>query len=458
MIIVDAALENREREGKPIRVGIVGAGYMGRGIALHILTPVRGMRLSAVYSRNISQAERAYADGGAGSPTRVSSPAALSAAITKEVPAVTDDPLVICDTGEIDVVVEATGEVEFGAAVAVRAIEGGKHVVLMNAELDATLGPILKTYAERNGVVITNTDGDEPGVAMNLVRFARTLGYAPVAAGNIKGMIDHYRTPETQRVFAEKYNQKAGPITSFADGTKLSMETTVLANGAGFGVAQRGMTGPKCDHVSELLELLPVEAMLDGGIVDYCVGAAPHTGAWVIGYNENPIKQQYMNYFKMGDGPFYLFYTPYHLPHIQILSTIARAALFHDATVAPLGAPQCEVLTLAKQDLKKGETLDGIGGFKAYGWIDNAEALQRDRLLPMGLSQDCVLQRDVSKDAPISYADVRLPAGRYSDALRTEQDQQFAVPVSGARPTAPDESDTTTAETAIGEAARGLRT
>jgi predicted homoserine dehydrogenase-like protein len=427
MILVDRALDKREREGRPVRVGLIGAGYMGRGIAAHLVNGVPGLRLAAVSNRHPDQAERAYARAGAREPARVSSAAALDDAIAGGGSAVTDDPFVVTDAEQIDVVVEATGEIEFGARVVVRALKRGKHVVLMNAELDATLGPILKQHADRAGVVITNTDGDEPGVAMNLVRFARTLGYRPVAAGNIKGMLDHYRTPETQRAFAEKYGQKPKHITSFADGTKLSMETTVLANGAGFGVARRGMTGPSCEHVRELLDLLPLEDALERGIVDYCVGAAPHTGAWVIAHTEHEVKRQYMSYFKMGDGPFYLFYTPYHLPHAQIVTTIARAALFADATIAPLGPPMCEVLTLAKRDLKAGETLDGIGGFLTYGWIDNAGVQRRERLLPMGLAEGCVLGRPVTKDQAIRYDDVRVPEGRLCDALRREQDERYGA-------------------------------
>lgn len=426
MIIVDEALERREADGRPVQVGIIGAGYMGRGIALHILTSVRGMRLAAVYNRTLSRAAAAFTEAGFERPQAVSSPAGVEEAVRGGRSVVTDDPFAICEADGIDVVVEATGEIEFGAAVVLRAIEHGKHVVLMNAELDATLGPILKVRADAAGVVITNTDGDEPGVAMNLVRFARTVGYEPVAAGNIKGMLNHYRTPETQREFAERHNQKPKHITSFADGTKLSMETTVLANGTGFQVAGRGMTGPECGHVRDLLDLLPREPMLDGGIVDYCVGAAPHTGAWVIGYSEHPVKQQYMDYFKMGSGPFYLFYTPYHLPHVQIVTTIARAALFQDATIAPTGAPRCEVLTLAKRDLDAGEELDGIGGFDAYGWIDNARVRNDQDLLPMGLSEGCVLKRPVARDQPIRYADVELPRDRLCDSLREEQDRRFA--------------------------------
>ena len=427
MILVDTALAKRQAEDRPLRIGLVGAGYMGRGIALHFLTPLVGMRLVAVSNRTIADAARAYAQGGIEDPRVVSNVRDLESAIAERKPAITDDATLLCSAAGIDVLIESTGEIEFGAHIALEAIRHGKHVVLMNAEMDATIGPILKVYADRQGVVVTNTDGDEPGVAMNLVRFVRTIGYRPVAAGNLKGMIDPYRTPETQKAFAEKYHQKPRMITSFADGTKLSMECAILANATGLRVGKRGMYGPKCTHVKEAAGAFPEDQLMKHGLVDYLLGAEPHTGAWVVAYTENPIKRQYMNYFKMGDGPLYVFYTPYHLPHVQIVDTVARAGLFNDATVAPLGGPVCEVLTLAKKDLKVGETLDGIGGFTCYGTIDNAAVMRHDHLLPMGLSEGCKLKRDIPKDQPIRNDDVEFPTGRLCDQLRMEQDRLFAV-------------------------------
>jgi predicted homoserine dehydrogenase-like protein len=427
MIIVDTALEKRDREGKPIRVGLIGAGYMGRGIALQFLTPLVGMRLVAIANRTLPDAERAYLQAGIDSVKTVGTVAQLETAIDGGQFAITENPDLLCEAGNIDAIIEATGEIEFGAHVVLKAIENGKHVVLMNAELDATVGPILKVYADRAGVVITNTDGDEPGVAMNLYRFAKTIGLRPVLVGNLKGMIDRYRTPDTQREFAEKYHQKPRMITSFADGTKLSMETTVLANATGFRVGKRGMFGPKCSHVKDVLNLFPLDRFNDGGLVDYLLGAEPHTGAFVVGYNDHPIKRQYMNYFKMGEGPLYVFYTPYHLPHVQIATTVARAVLFHDATVSPLGKPACEVITVAKRDLKKGEMLDGIGGFTCYGTIDNSSVCREENLLPMGLSDGCRLKVDVRRDQAVTYSDIEVPDRRLCDKLKGEQNAHFAL-------------------------------
>lgn len=262
---------------------------------------------------------------------------------------------------------------------------------------------------------------------MTLFRYVQSVGLRPVAAGNIKGMVDYYRTPETQRGFAASHDQDVRKVTSFADATKLSMETAVLANATGFGVAQRGMCGPACEYVRNLAGLLPPEAMLDGGIVDYSVGAAPHTGAFVIVHEENPYKKTQFAYYKLGDGPFYVFYTPFHLPHIQIPSTIARAIIHADPTVAPIAGPSCEVVTVAKRDLKAGERLDGVGGFCAYGLIDNHVAARQSNALPIASSEDCILLRDVAKDSVVAFDHVKMPAPRLGDRLWAEQLERWPL-------------------------------
>jgi len=425
MIIVDKALEERQREGNPVRVAMLGAGYIGRGVALQILSAIAGMRLVAISNRTISEAERAYRQAGVDSVKRVETVAQLEQAIARGHYAITDDPMLLCQAEGIDAVIEATGTIELGAQVALKAIEYGKHFV-MNAELDATVGPMLKVYADHAGVIITNADGDQPGVIMNLFRFVKTIGYSPVLAGNIKGLQDPYRTPETQRGFAEKHHQKPRLVTSFADGTKISMEMAVVANATGFRVGKRGMYGPRCAHVTEALTLFPMEQMLDGGLVDYILGAEPGPGVFVLGYNEHPIKQYYMKYFKMGEGPLYVFYTPYHLPHLEMPLTVARAVLFRDAAVAPLGGPVCDVITVAKRDLQAGEELDGIGGFTCYGMIENSDVCQAQNLLPMGLAEGCRLKKAVPRDQAITYHDVEVPEGRLCDKLRAEQNAYFS--------------------------------
>ena len=425
MIIVDTALKKREAEGRPIQVGIVGAGYMGRGMALQIEKSIPGMRVAAIYNRNPETAKFALEQCGIEDATQTTSAAEIELAVESGKYVYCDDADLLCRAGNIDAIVEATGEVEFGAQVTMSAIENGKHIILMNAELDAVVGPILKVYADKAGVVITNVDGDQPGVVMNLLRWVETIGYHPVLAGNIKGLQDHYRTPETQRGFAEKHKQKPKMITSFADGTKISMEMAVVANATGFGVSVRGMKGPTCKHVTEAIDCFSPEELSQGGIVDFILGAEPGPGVFVIGYNDEPVLQQYANYLKMGDGPYYTFYIPYHLPHLESPLTVARAVLFDDAAIAPMGAPVAEVLTAAKCDLKAGEVLDGIGGFHCYGLIDEVDVARAGNFVPMSLIEGCTLQRNVEKDEIISYQDLVFPENRVCDRLRFEQDRHF---------------------------------
>jgi predicted homoserine dehydrogenase-like protein len=418
---MDTLLQEREFRGRPIRVGMVGAGATGRAIALQLGTPVPGIRLAGIANRTPKHGERAFREAGITEWACPESPSDAHAAIVRGVPVLTDDPSILTTCDAVDVLVEVTGTVEPALRVVLEAFDHGKHVILVNCELDSLVGPILKFKADQAGVVLTNTDGDEPGVAMTLLRYLRSVGLRPVAAGNIKGMVDHYRTPETQRGFADKYDQDVKKVTSFADATKLSMETTVLANATGFHIGRRGMYGPACNYVREVANLLPADQMLATGLVDYCVGAAPHTGAWVIVHEETPLKKAQLTYYRLGDGPFFVFYTPFHLPYIQIASTIARAVIRRDATVAPAAGPVCEVLTVAKRDLKAGEKLDGVGGFCTYGLIDDAISARAIGALPISLSENCVLRREISKDDVVSFRDVDAFSGGVAEALWREQ-------------------------------------
>ena len=427
MLIVDTALQKRLNAGNPVRVALAGAGYMGRGIALEIISAIPGLRLVGIANRNVSQAERAYREAGVQALRSVSSAAELDQAIADGEYAVTDDPTVLCQSGAVEAVIETTGDVEYGARVALEAIRNGKHIILMNAEVDAAVGPILKVYADRNDVVYTYTDGDEPGVAMNLYRFVESIGYKPVLMGQIKGFLDRYRNPDTQREFAERAKQKPSMVASFADGSKLAIESAIIGNATGFKPGKLGMHGHRCKHVKDLLKLFSVDDFANGGLVDFVLEAEPHTGAFVMGFNDHPVKKQYMSYFKMGDGPLYMFYTPYHLPHLQLPASVARAVLFKDPTLTPRGEPVCDAVTTAKRDLKAGEKLDGMGGFTCYGLIDTYENSRAANSLPMSLSVDCRLKRDIKKDQPVSYDDVTLPIGRLCDQLRAEQTEHFTT-------------------------------
>ncbi len=427
MILVDTALQRRAAEGRPVRVALVGAGFMGRGLTNQIVNSVPGMELVAIVNRTMSRAEDAFREAGVEEWRVVTSAAELDQAVADGVPAVTDDHTVVCDSGSVDALVEATGAVEHGCHVVVRALAGGKHVVLMNAEVDATVGPVLSHQAAEAGVVLTGCDGDQPGVQMNLVRFVRGIGLTPLVCGNVKGLQDPYRTPTTQQAFAERWGQDPHMVTSFADGTKISIEQATVANATGMTVARRGMGGADhAGHVDDLVEHYDVEDLREaGGVVDYVVGSKPGPGVFVLATHDDPKQRHYLELYKLGTGPLYSFYTPYHLCHFEVPTTVARAVIFGDATIAPLGAPTVEVITIAKQDLAAGTVLDGLGGYDTYGEAEQASVTAEQGLLPIGVAEGCRLTRDVSKDEAIGYADVVLPEGRLVDQLREEQAQLF---------------------------------
>jgi predicted homoserine dehydrogenase-like protein len=433
MILVDSALAARAAEGAPpIRIGMIGAGFMAAGTLLQVNTVhAATMRVVAVANRTPAKAVEAYAAAGQEGAALCDGAAALARAIEAGRPAVTEDPMLVATSPHVDVLLEVTGAVEDALPVVLAAIEHGKHVVLMNAELDGTVGPLLRTRADAAGVVYTNVDGDQPGVEMNLFRFVKGIGLRPVLCGNIKGLQDPYRTPTTQAGFAKQWGQKPSMVTSFADGTKISFEQAIVANATGMTVARRGMHGHTVapgTPIMEAAKLWDADELLAGpGIVDYVVGASPGPGVFVLGTIEHPRQRHYLNLYKLGEGPIYCFYTPTHLCHFEVPTTIARAVLFRDAAIAPLAGPLVEVVALAKRDLAAGEEIDELGGYTVYGEAETAAATAAGGLLPIGVAVGCRLRHAVPKDRVLTYADVELPAGRLVDRLRAEQAALFGL-------------------------------
>jgi predicted homoserine dehydrogenase-like protein len=225
------------------------------------------------------------------------------------------------------------------------AFEHGKHVILMNAELDATIGPILHLHAQRAGVIISACDGDQPGVEINLYRYVKGLGLIPRVMGNIKGLQDRYRNPTTQKGFAEKWGQNPVMVTSFADGSKVSFEQAIVANATGMSVPKRGMFGrDHTGHVDELTSMYDLDMLRElGGIVDYVVGAKPNPGIYCLAEHPDQKHRHYLNLYKLGEGPLYSFYTPWHLCHFEVPNTVARVVLFGDPAGIPLDGPMVEV-------------------------------------------------------------------------------------------------------------------
>ena len=423
MILVDKALEKREKNKNPIKVGMIGAGEMAKGMMNQLFHYTPGMELVAVYNRNPARVEEALKalnilDFGFTNDIEKAKHLRESGKIW-----ITSDINLFLSLSEIEVVVESTGAIAFGAETILKAFEKGKHVLSFNAELDSTLGPILNHKAKRLGVKYALGDGDQPGVTMNLYRYVKSMGFEPLVCGNIKGMLDHYRTPETQKTFAANWGMDPWMATNFADGTKVAFEQSCIANATGMKVAKRGMYGyASSDHVDNLTHLYDVDELRKkGGIVEMIVGAKPSPGVFVYAAAKDPYSIKYLNYGKLGNGPLYSFYVPYHLLFFDIASSICRLIDFDDPVIVSKNGPLVDVITIAKTDLKPGDKLDGIGGFKAYGLCENHDVVMKQNLLPMGLSKGCILKKDIKKDSPITWNDIEKPKGRLIDKLWDEQ-------------------------------------
>jgi predicted homoserine dehydrogenase-like protein len=427
MIIVDKALKARAEQGNPVKIAVLGSGFMAQGLTNQIANSVPAMSVVAIYSRKPQKAIHVLNYSGFDNPIEATTQNQLDDAIRDRKPVFTQDVMLVARSEQVDLIVDTTGSVEFGAHVVLEAFKHGKDVVLMNAELDATIGPILQTYADQHGVILSACDGDEPGLQMNLYRWVKGLGLTPRVMGNIKGLQDPYRNPSTQKGFAEKWGQNPAMVTSFADGSKISFEQAIVANATGMVVKSRGMSrGAKYEgDVMKIGKLYDIEELRRlGGIVDYVVGT-PLTKVYCLAEHPDPKQQHYLNLYKMGEGPLYAFFLPYHLVHFEVPNAIARVALLRDSVARPLGGPVVEVCAVAKRDLKAGEVLDDYGMYMTYGEAVNADEMSHGRYLPEGLVEGCKLKRDIIKDAVLTYADVELPQGRIADQLRAQQYRHF---------------------------------
>ncbi len=400
---------------RPIAVGIIGAGTMGRGLYYQTtLTP--GMTCVALADIDLQRAVSCVKAAGQRFEV-VETPEQIAHAIEHQVVCICSDGALIAASPGVDVVVEASSAIEEAGRFAEQALLHRKHLVLMNAEVDLIFGPYFAALAEENGVICTSCDGDQYGVIKRLWDEATLWGIEPVLAGNIKGFLDRHANPTTIIPEADKRHLDYRMATAFTDGTKLGIEMALIANALGLRTDVPGMHGPKAAHVREALDLFDLEACRDsGGMVDYLLGAEPGGGVFVVGRCEEAFQRRMLAYYKMGSGPFYVFYRPYHLCHIEAMRSIAEASLDGVSLLKPSFGFRTNVYAYAKRDLCEGEGLDGIGGYTCYGLIENARDPVPNRGLPICLAGGALLQRGVSRDEKIFLKDVEL--SRSSDAWR----------------------------------------
>lgn len=438
------------KQGKSINVGVAGAGQMGLSIISH-LNSIKGFRVCAIADKSMLKIDRICGSLGlnragiseienndSGSVLNANLKDMLACkklsdfSIKKTSDAIssgkiifTNDFAMLAEIPEIDVVVDATGYTDVGAGVALTALLGNKDVVTLNVETDITVGPILKKIADERNLVYTLAAGDEPAVLMELFDFADGLGFKVICAGKGKNNpLDKHANPTSLEEYAQKKGSSGKMMTSFVDGTKSMIEMACLSNATGLVSDCRGMHSPKA-KIAELLSVFCLKS--DGGIlenegvVDFVIGdLAP--GVFLVFSTKSKLTKELLNYLLMGEGPNYLIYRPYHIPGIETPLSIARAYFERKPWIVPAGSLVSEVITVAKKSLKSGEKIDGIGGYSVYGLIDRYEAAARENLLPVGLSNGCILKKDKAVDEPVSMDDVEYDSQTLLAQLRKLQD------------------------------------
>jgi len=293
------------------------------------------------------------------------------------------------------------------------ALEAAKTVVLVNAEADLAFGPLFMAVAEANGGICTSADGDQHGVIKRLVDDLTLWGFELVLAGNIKGFLNREADPDNIRPEADKRNLDYRMCTAYTDGTKLGVEMALLANGLGLQVDVPGMHGPRAPRAHDALHLFDLDRLRGlGGVVDYVLGAEPDGGVFAVGYCDHPYQRSMMAYYKMGPGPYYLFYRPYHLCHVELAAGLVAAHLDRQPLLQPWAGFRTDVYAWAKRDLRPKEVLDGPGGFCCYGMVDNCIEPWERGGLPICLAEGTQLKRAVPRDRPIALSDVEFdPTG-----------------------------------------------
>ena len=418
-------LGRRQQFGRIIKVAVSGIGSMGRGISLQ-LGAMPGLKPSILVNRTVEKAVEAWVLSGAAREDIVISddPRLLEVAVEQGLPCVCRDPEAAVAVEEIEVFVEATGTVGPAARAVLRAIAARKHVVVMNAELDATVGCYLAERARQQGVVYTYADGDQPGVLMRLLEWVGLHGFEIVAAVNCKGFLDVRATPDSSMDWALRMKTSPQMVCAFTDGTKMNLENAVVANASGLVPDVRGMHGVKTTQKDAVRDFSLT--LSRSGVVDYSLGGDFAGGVFVIGRCTDWERVgHYFDYLKMGSGPDYFFFRPYHLCHLETPLSVAEAVLYREPTIAPKGGPVAEVVAVAKRRLEVGEVLDGIGGFSVYGQVDTVERA-RD-FLPIGLAEKARLTCPVAEGEPVPLTAVEFPPGDYVLNLRQLQDTLFST-------------------------------
>ena len=422
-----ADLQARSLTGKPIRIGLIGSGMMGTDIVTQVLQ-MQGIVVAAIADINVNAAVAAL--GSAGHPgdahRLVDTQSSFDQCVESGKMAITQNSEFVCKSGLIDVVVDATGKPAVGAEIGLTAMEHGKHLVMMNVEADVTIGAYLKHEADKLGVVYSLGAGDEPSATIELIQFVTALGYPIIAAGKGKNNpLNIDATPDNY--LAEALGKGLNPrmLVEFVDGSKTAVEMSAIANATGLIPDVPGMHGPAAS-LEELHNVLCPIA--DGGIltrkgvVDYTIGKGVAPGVFVVAEMAHPRLRERMDYLKLGKGPYYTFYRPYHLCSLEVPLTCARAVLYGRADMAPIPVPTAEVTAVAKRDLKPGDRLDAIGEYTYRAWAMAATEAYEQKAVPCGLLEKGTVIQAIKRGELLTYANTAVDATSKIVEFRKRQD------------------------------------
>lgn len=426
MLKMKRKLQQLDQSGRKIRISLVGAGKMGNGL-INQMSRIQGMRPSVVVDEEVEKAKASLIAAGVKEENiiRTTSVKEAELALKKDDFVISDDYTLAYKLNAIQGVVDATGNPPFGARLAKESIDHYKHIIMLNVECDAVVGPILLDRANKKGVIYTGTAGDEPGAIMELADFAEGVGFKLLAVGKGKNNpLNHYVTEEDLREEALSKGLYPKMLTAFVDGTNTMIELTSVANALGFTPDVVGCHGFETDvkRLPKQMSLKEQGGILNNyGTVDFAFGIAP--GVFAVVTHESGEVKDLMKYLSMGEGPNYLLYRPYHLTSLETPMTIYNAIVENDATIAPLQGQVSDTVTVAKRDLKKGQTLEGIGGKDVFGQITSHRDQKKRNLLPVGLiTKNTKINCDIKKDTFITLDMVELEEDNLIIQLRKEQD------------------------------------
>lgn len=427
---LDIDLARRAEAGNPIKIGLIGAGEMGTDIVTQVHL-MRGLELGVVAEVRIDHAWEALDIAGiARDKARLCETVAeAEAAMAQGLIAITAKGSIACQAKGVDVIIDATGNPGVGAELAIDAMDHGKHVVMMNVEADITIGAYLARHAQEKGVVYSLAAGDEPACTMELIHFARSLGYPIVCAGKGKNNpLKFDATPAEYEEEAKRRNMNARMLVEFVDGSKTMIEMVAVANATGLIPDQPGMHGPAAG-IKELDQTLIPKS--DGGVlsaegrVDYSVGPGVAPGVFVIVKAPHPRVDERLRDLKVGKGPYYTLHRPYHLTSLETPMTAARIVLYKQADMAPLANPVAEVATIAKCDLAPGTVLGKIGEAHYRGWAVTMAYSREHNLLPIGLAERAHVTKPIKAGEYLTYDNCQADESMAIVKLRRKLDQML---------------------------------